>query len=172
MNHPVVQPRTRPRPVMSGLHWKQPHSDSIHTWTSPGWFHVGSFQIPSSGSTIPKMVPQLSRTLLRQNWHTISNCFWFFPCHSETQKHWKHQKEQLLYFFDFQLLTPFILRLYYIHPSGHIATYCRWHKTSIPPLIHIYMFVFPQTPQLFPPSWAAAEVSLFTLSTLLITNVL
>ena len=34
------------------------------------------------------------------------------------------------------------------------------------------MFVFPQTPQSFPPSWAAVEVSLFILSTLLITNVL
>ena len=66
-------------------------------------------------------------------------------------------------------LTPFILRLYYIHSSGHIATYCRWHKMSIPLPIYIYMFVFPQTPQSFPPSWAATEVSLFTLSTLLIT---
>ena len=61
--------------------------DSIHTWTSPGWFRVGSFQVPSSGSTVLKMVLQLSCALLRRNWHTISNCFWFFPHPSETQKH-------------------------------------------------------------------------------------
>ena len=76
-------------------------SDSIHTWTSPGWFHVGSFQVLSSESTIPKMVPQLSHALPRWNWHTISNCFWFFLRPSETQKHWKHWEEQLLYLFNF-----------------------------------------------------------------------
>ena len=77
------------------------HTDSIHTWTSPGWFCVGSFQVPSSGSTIPKMVPQLSHAQPRRNWHTISNCFWFFLCPSKTRKHQKHREEQLLYLFNF-----------------------------------------------------------------------
>ena len=47
------------------INWTTGEVDSIHTWTSPGWFHVGSFQVPSSGSTVPKMVPQLSCTLPR-----------------------------------------------------------------------------------------------------------
>ena len=75
--------------------------DSIHTWTSPGWFHVGKFQVPGSGSAVPKMVPQLSHALLRRNWHTISNCFQFFLCPSKTWKHQKHWEEQLLYLFNF-----------------------------------------------------------------------